>query len=608
MADVSYRIKLEDLFSNKLDAAEKKAKAFESTIDRINSKLNGLGKGIDSTQGGSLNSWGVAQGVAFGNIVTIALEKAFRVGADFIKGSFEDYMKYEQSMLRIKNVSQNGAVDQTFIKTEANKYKIDLQDAIDTYGEFLTMVRGSGLSGENIRKLHDNVLLVSKVTGLKGAQLDAGIRNMGKLLEEGKLESRHLRPLTYQMSGLMPYIAAELKMKPGELSSLISKSRGLAGLNNGRGVESTILMDAMDKFANDLRTKLPESLQTTRSSFTDLKNALLESKIGFIEHIEKNKQLTSGLNSITEFIKNDFSSMLLVLSDRFSDLLTFLEKIPFGKILSGFTNLFISTFDLIRAFDQLTNNFISNGIIGAFQLMKKGLDFLNMALGQLTYKILTYADKISRIFGGKSNNAEEWINERKKEANLEQLTAALNRLSNPGYKPASPIWSPTEKSENMTQALGITTDVGAWDTRVKDALHSLDIKQNDMVWTALKDNVELLNNYLNTKGEEKNRNLKQLQMVIAEATKVGVQTGLEKDKGKNLHNSSLTTEESKVTGSRPVTININIQDMIRNMFQNAQINGAEPSEAINNIKDAVLQTLAETLNVAQGYVDMSGNH
>ena len=169
---------------------------------------------------------------------------------DFALDMVEGATEMERAMLRIKNVSENslqGMKNQFFIRGEVDKFKIDLQDATDAYGDFLTMVRGSGLAGAEVRKLHDEVLTIGKVTGISKGQMDASVRNLGKLLEEGALEGRHLRPLTYQMSGLMPYISKELGMTNQELEGLIS-----SGKLTKANIDSKVLLDAIEKYANDL--------------------------------------------------------------------------------------------------------------------------------------------------------------------------------------------------------------------------------------------------------------------------------------------------------------------------------------------------------------------
>lgn len=204
---------------------------------------------------------------------------AFGVGlglhavVDGVKEAVKEYAEYEQIMMRIKNVSESvteGLKNQQFILGEAEKFKIPIMQTANAYGEFLTMIRGSGLAAAEVRKLHDEILLISKVTALPTGQMDAAVRNLGKLLEEGKLEGRHLRPLSYQLSGLMPYIANELGMKSGELSALITK--GIGKVNDGKGIDSSVLLAAVDKYAEALKGKLPEALNTTQSALAELNN------------------------------------------------------------------------------------------------------------------------------------------------------------------------------------------------------------------------------------------------------------------------------------------------------------------------------------------------
>lgn len=216
---------------------------------------------------------------------------------DFALDMIEGATEMERAMLRIKNVSESslqGIKNQLFIRGEVDKFKIDLQDATDAYGDFLTMVRGTeDLSNGQIRKLHDELLTISKVTGLGNGQMEAAIRNLGKMLEEGALEGKHLKPLSYQLSGLMPYIARELDVDGVRAVSNMITS-GIGRMN----ISSTVLADAIEKYSNDLLPKLEESLQTIESHTNDAKNAWLEFKN---ELVLDNK---SGLNDFIDTLRD----------------------------------------------------------------------------------------------------------------------------------------------------------------------------------------------------------------------------------------------------------------------------------------------------------------
>lgn len=198
-------------------------------------------------------------------------------GIEFGKEWLQGAADYEVANVRIKNVSSSiaeGVKNQLFISNEADKFKIDLQKATDGYGEFLTMIRGSGLVGSEIRKLHDEVLTIGKVTGIQDGQMDAAVRNLGKLLEQGTLEGRHLRPLTYQLSGLAPYITEAMGLKTQqEFERLLS-----SGKLTKAAIKSDVLLEAIENYSRDLGSRLPESLNTLQSALNETGNEWLRFK------------------------------------------------------------------------------------------------------------------------------------------------------------------------------------------------------------------------------------------------------------------------------------------------------------------------------------------
>lgn len=264
---VTYTLELNSSVVSALQMHEQAALRVDNAINQINNTLATIGVGI-------------------------GVHKLIETAEDWIHGATE----MENAMLRIKNVSDNvsqGIFNKIFIREEADKFKLDIQKATDTYGDFLTMVRGSGLAASEVRKLHDEVLTIGKITQISDGQMEASVRNLGKLLEEGTLEGRHLRPLTYQMSGLMPYISRELGLTNQELEKALA-----SGKLTKAAIDSKVLLDAIEKYADDLKIKLPESLDTIGSALNDSSNKWLDFK-----------------NNVVFDFKPELKSLLVVFKD-----------------------------------------------------------------------------------------------------------------------------------------------------------------------------------------------------------------------------------------------------------------------------------------------------
>lgn len=264
---VRYVVTLQDLTAPAFNTMNANANKTEASIINLQNSLKGLGSAF-----------------------------ALNFGVSAIKEAVKEYAQYEQSLIRIKNVSESvteGMKNQNFILAEAKKFKIDIAEATDSFGEFLTMIRGAHIASSDVRKLHDELLLIGKVTALPQSQMDASVRNLGKLLEEGALEGRHVRPLMYQLSGLAPYVASQLNMTTQAFEKFLS-----SGKMTKAAIDSRILLKAISEYATDLAPKLGESLNSTQSSLNELNNGFFEAK-----------------NSLVEGFKPELMSLITMLKD-----------------------------------------------------------------------------------------------------------------------------------------------------------------------------------------------------------------------------------------------------------------------------------------------------
>lgn len=235
------------------------------------------------------------------------MASAFGVGfglhalVDFGKDAVQGAADYETAVKRIKFASEgfiDGAKNIAFINSEVDKFKIPLQDATDAYGKFLAMVKGSGLAGADIRKLHDELLLIGKVKGLGDGQLDASVMNLGKMLEAGTLDARHFRPLEQQLSGIGKYVADEMGITLNKLAILRNKGKLT-------GVDPSVLIRAIERQANDLQKFLPESTSTIQSQLNELNNSWVRFKNDLVfDNISELRTLFTTLKDGVGWLKD----------------------------------------------------------------------------------------------------------------------------------------------------------------------------------------------------------------------------------------------------------------------------------------------------------------
>lgn len=274
MADqgVRYVVSLQDLnVTSGLKSMESSAMRTEASIASLNSTLG--------TMAG-----------AFG--VGIGLHQLVSFGRDAVQGAAD----YETAVKRIKFASDNlieGEKNIAFIRSEVDKFKIPLQETTDAYGKFLAMVTGSGMAGDQVRKLHDELLLIGKVKGLGDGQLDAAVMNLGKMLESGSLDARHFRPLEQQLSGIGAFVAKELGISVHELAILRNQGKMTT-------IDPKVLLRAIEKQAESLAHFLPESTTTIQSGINEVNTAWLEFKNNLV--FDNREELIALFDTLREGI------------------------------------------------------------------------------------------------------------------------------------------------------------------------------------------------------------------------------------------------------------------------------------------------------------------
>lgn len=224
---------------------------------------------------------------------SLGLGLGMKAIADYAKDAVDEVAKLETSFLRIKNASANfseGVKNQLFIRDEVNRFKIDLQESADAWGKFLMKTRNAGLGSGLTRKLHDELLTISKVSALPESEMTATINNIGILLTEKVLEARHIRGLSYVHPQLMPFLASAMKtdlstiMKINDKNISDDQAQNLLyrSLSSGKltkaALDSKVLIQAIHEYYESVKDGLPETLDTIGSNMTDLHNKWLEFK------------------------------------------------------------------------------------------------------------------------------------------------------------------------------------------------------------------------------------------------------------------------------------------------------------------------------------------
>lgn len=274
-----------------LQALENKALQTDKAMAGLNGTAGSLGSTIKN--------------LAFG----AGLHSAFGAAKDWI----QDAADLETAMKRIQFSSDNleeGAKNIAFISSEVDKFRIPLQMAMDDYGKFLAMLSGSGLAGDEVRKLHDEILTIAKIKGLDPGQLSAGVMNLGKMIEAGSMDAKHLRPLEMQLSGIGKFLADEMG----------TTIHGLAVMRNDgllTRADPAALTRAVEKQARSVEGHLGEAVRTMQSELDDLGNAWLRFKTSLV--LDNKEQIHELFATLKDGIK--------YLSDHRDDIMRFADVV-----------------------------------------------------------------------------------------------------------------------------------------------------------------------------------------------------------------------------------------------------------------------------------------
>lgn len=289
----TYTIKLNNQVIQSLEQTEKAALRVDGVMGELNRTMSMFG-------------------LAFGAGYVINLGKEWvHTAAD-----------YEQSMMRIKNASENameGLRNQFFIKDLVDRLKIDLDRAVEDYGSFLFKIKNANLGRDKENRLFEQLASVSKVAGLSTTELQSTTRNIAILLSEGVLEARHLRALSYSHPQLIPFLADELGLKDNQrdqFSNLLKHSEQQAEeesklqkfsqmISSGQltklGLPADLILGAMDRYYDSIKDKIPETLTLVNSSISDLEKSLLNFEQNLI--LGDKPEVVGFINSLNDGVK-----------------------------------------------------------------------------------------------------------------------------------------------------------------------------------------------------------------------------------------------------------------------------------------------------------------
>ena len=285
---VEYNLRLNSNVVSVLGQADQAANKFDNSMWQVQKTLASFGIGLGS------------------QYLIDAAKNWTNVAAD-----------YEQAMLRIKNASQEGfgIFNENYVNNQVDKFKLKLQETADAYGSFLFKIRNAHLTNDVQDRIFENLNVVGKVAAIPQEQMDATVRNLGTMLGEGVLEAKHFRQLSYVHPQIVPYLAEALGLKNNQIDSFNqilygedtdeSAQQKLSLLiSSGKltklAINSSVLIDAFEKYRESLEGKLPETLNTVNSELNQLSNTWERFKINLA--LGEKKELVNFFHDLEKSI------------------------------------------------------------------------------------------------------------------------------------------------------------------------------------------------------------------------------------------------------------------------------------------------------------------
>lgn len=610
--DVQYTISLNDLMSPKIAVINNGLMQINNTLNIIQNNFNSL-KGPVIQK--NLTSAGVAAGVALGNAAWDILKKGVSVSISMIKDTIQTAADYQKNMLRISNLSKDGygSSNKDFAIKEALKYALPIEEVMSGYGRFLGFTKNAPQSNEKLNGLMDNILLASKVYGVKQAELMPVMKDVGKMFSEGIIDTRVLRQLERTgLGAITPFIASQLHMSNTEMSRMMS-----SGKFTKAGFDPESLIGAFQAFGDTLRSKLPATLKTFDSMLTNVDNwwYMIKAKIGETSGFKKFFDSMSNL-----FTSNSADKIIKFGGDVFDALSKWMDKLV-DFVNSGGLDRVIS----------VTDSIVSN--LGVILETIIGLKILSAGLKTASYVATIAGSAGGAAVGGAAAGivaetiaviptilgagaviaalvvAGKIIYDKIKETTPDNKTQGRGDLDNLQFQQLS-----TAMAENRIGKLGV----------IENILGEFGEKLDDKQTKVLSDNYAAQVKLLNTKtgGTEstdleetmynlykallqKGTPLDQIGEAVKSLAHWSYETVQGNKKKSGTSGSPLKTEESKVSGSRPITINIDIENMVKDMFRDANVDTSDMSATGNKVKEAIIMAMAEAINVAEGFASMS---
>lgn len=207
MAEVQYILSLKDLFSKKIQDADKATDKLEGSIGRVQTGLGSLAR----VAAGAFAVGGI---VAFGNeLVSVAVKvDGLRNSLNFIAGS-----------------AQGGAETFEYLKKTSQDMGLSFETAAQGFKTIAAAARGTTLEGKETREVFEGISMAGAVMGLTAEQSEGALLALGQMISKGKVQAEELRgQLGERIPSAFRIAAASMNMTTAQLDKFMSDGKLVA--------------------------------------------------------------------------------------------------------------------------------------------------------------------------------------------------------------------------------------------------------------------------------------------------------------------------------------------------------------------------------------------
>ncbi len=268
---VVYTLSLRDLISNQLKSIDGTAKNLEGTMSDLQSSIMKVGAGI---------------GIAF--------------GLNEIKNFAMDVIDTGSKLETLNNVinytslnAADAAENHAFLQRMIHDYKLPVMETTEGFSSMNAALMGSALQGEKARKIFEGVTTGVTAMHLSGAQANQVFMALNQMVSKGTVQSQELKlQLGNALPGAFQLAAKAMGMTTAQFTKQVEAGNVLAN-------------DFLPKFAQALQDKfggaIPTAVQSTVAKMTDMHNSFIELKQTIFNDMES--AIKAGIDRLKRFVK-----------------------------------------------------------------------------------------------------------------------------------------------------------------------------------------------------------------------------------------------------------------------------------------------------------------